>query len=240
MLTWNAADRLPADSAIYFGRPNTWGQRFANILLQQADLLIALGTRLSLQQSGFNWQQFIPAGEIIQIDCDPQELAKGHPRVTTPLAADANQVLTTLLTHPLGDHTDWLTFCRDTRTALPLVEPVNNTGPGYLSPYHFAEALSDLCTPEDLVIPCSSGSAFTVMMQTFAQKTGQRIVTNKGLASMGYGLSGAIGAALRRRQLFQQTRPPHHPRRRRRRLHPEPPGARNRQRQPPQPQNLPL
>ena len=82
------------------------------------------------------------------------------------------------------------------RDALPLVEPVNHTGEGYLSPYVFAEKLSALTKPDDLVIPCSSGSAFTVMMQTFAQKLGQRIVSNKGLASMGYGLAGAIGAAL--------------------------------------------
>jgi len=195
MATWNAADRLPADSRIYFGRPNTWGQRYSNILLQQSDLLIALGTRLSIQQSGFNWQQFIPAGEIVQVDCDPTELAKGHPRVKFPLNADANQVLTSLLCQPLGDHSEWLAFCREVRAALPLVEPVNHSGEGYLSPYRFVEALSDICTAEDLVIPCSSGSAFTVMMQTFAQKAGQRIVTNKGLASMGYGLSGAIGAA---------------------------------------------
>ena len=46
------------------------------------------------------------------------------------------------------------------------------------------------------MIPCSSGSAFTVMMQVFQQKMGQLIVTNKGMASMGYGLSGAIGAAV--------------------------------------------
>ncbi len=195
MLTWNAADRLGADSPVYFGRPNTWGMRYANILMQQADLLIALGTRLSLQQSGFNWQQFIPAGEVVQVDTDPQELAKGHPRVATPINADANAVLTGLLAKPLGSHADWLAFCREVRAAIPLVEPVNHTGEGYLSPYNFVETLSTLCTPEDLVIPCSSGSAFTVMMQTFAQKYGQRLVTNKGLASMGYGLSGAIGAA---------------------------------------------
>jgi acetolactate synthase-1/2/3 large subunit len=195
MLTWNAFDRLGADHPMYFGRPNTWGMRYANILLQQADLLVALGTRLSLQQSGFNWQQFVPAGEIVHIDCDPAELAKGHPRIAMSLCADANAVLRALVAQPLGDHRAWLDFCREVRAELPLVEPVNNTGPGYLSPYVFAEKLSDLATTDDLVIPCSSGSAFTVMMQTFAQKLGQRTVTNKGLASMGYGLSGAIGAA---------------------------------------------
>ncbi len=195
MLTWNAADRLGADHPLYFGRPNTWGMRYANILMQQADLLIALGTRLSLQQTGFNWQQFIPAGDVIQVDCDVAELHKGHPQVQVPLCADANAILRSLLSEELGDHAAWVEFCRSVKMALPLVEPVNTTGPGYLNPYAFAEILSDLCLADDLIIPCSSGSAFTVMMQTFAQKCGQRIVTNKGLASMGYGLSGAIGAA---------------------------------------------
>ena len=195
MATWNAMDRVPADHPLYFGRPNTWGQRYSNVLLQQADLLLALGTRLSLQQTGFNWQQFIPIGNIIHVDCDPSELTKGHPKVATPICADANAALHAITTADLGDHTKWLTFCRGVKAALPLVEPVNHTGAGFLSPYVFAEKLSTLATGDDIVIPCSSGSAFTVMMQTFAQKQGQRIVTNKGLASMGYGLSGAIGAA---------------------------------------------
>ena len=195
MLTWNAMDRMGAEHPMYFGRPNTWGMRFANVLLQQADLVVALGTRLSLQQTGFNWQQFVPVGEVVQVDCDAAELSKGHPKLAEAICGDANAVLRGLVAEPLGEHGEWVEFCREVRGALPLVE-ANQTGEGYLSPYVFAEKLSGLTTADDLVIPCSSGSAFTVMMQTFAQKLGQRIVTNKGLASMGYGLSGAIGAAL--------------------------------------------
>lgn len=195
MVTWNAVDRVPADHPCYFGRPNTWGQRYANVLLQQADLLLALGTRLSLQQTGFNWQQFVPVGEVVQVDCDAAELAKGHPKVALSICGDANVVLRAVAAAAIPPHAEWLRFCRAVKAALPLVEPVNKTGEGFLSPYRFVEQLSDLLTGGDVVIPCSSGSAFTVMMQTFAQKSGQRIVTNKGLASMGYGLSGAIGAA---------------------------------------------
>ncbi|HWF47491.1 MAG TPA: thiamine pyrophosphate-binding protein [Bryobacteraceae bacterium] len=195
MVTWNAADRIPSDHPCYFGRPNTWGQRYSNILLQQADLLVALGTRLSLQQTGFNWQQFVPIGEVIQVDCDSAELSKGHPRVALSVCGDANLVLQSLAAAAVQPRVEWLRFCREVRQALPLVEPVNNTGEGFLSPYTFMEQISRLLNGSDVIIPCSSGSAFTVMMQTFAQKDGQRIVTNKGLASMGYGLSGAIGAA---------------------------------------------
>jgi acetolactate synthase-1/2/3 large subunit len=196
MLTWNAIDRVPEDHPAFAGRPNTWGQRAANILMQQADLLIALGARLGLQETGFNWQQFIPAGDVIQVDCDRAELTKGHPKVFLPLCGDANFVLDYLASQPsLGEHSDWLKFCLEVRAMIPPNDPQNQTGPGFVSPYDFCLELSSLCTPDDVIIPCSSGSANTVMQQTFRVKRGQKVFNNGSLASMGYGLSGAIGAA---------------------------------------------
>ena len=195
MTTWNGADRIEARSPVYFGRPNTWGQRYANVLIQQADLLVALGTRLGMQQTGFNWQEFLPRGDIIQVDCDKSELHKGHPEVDWPLCGDANQVLAYLAKADLGDHRSWLSFCREVKERLPLVEDCNTTGPGYISPYEFVGTLSQLCRGDDIIIPCSSGGAFTTMLQGFANKAGQIMVSNKGLAAMGYGLSGSIGAA---------------------------------------------
>lgn len=193
--TWNGADRISADSRVYVGRPNTWGQRSANMVLQQADLIVAVGTRLGMQQTGFNWQQFAPVGRVVQVDIDPAELSKGHPEISYPICADANAFLADLLQLDLGEHTSWLQYAREIRGAIPLIEPANNTGEGYISPYVFVDELAGVCTRDDIIVPCSSGGAFTVVMQTFRQKQGQLIVTNKGLAAMGYGLSGAIGAA---------------------------------------------
>lgn len=196
LTTWNGADRVPEDHPLYFGRPNTWGQRSANLVMQQSDVLLVLGSRLGLQQTGFNWQEFAPLAEVIQVDVDPAELAKGHPRVAVPIAADADDLLRRLVERDLGGHRDWVAHCRHIRAAVPLVEPVNQTGQGYLSPYVFVTQLSGLCRDDDVIIPCSSGGAFTVPMQAFRLRGGQLMVTNKGLAAMGYGLSGAIGAAL--------------------------------------------
>lgn len=196
LTTWNAADRISSDQSNYLGRPNTWGQRSSNMVIQQADFLLALGTRLGLQQTGFNWQQFIPQGQIAQIDLDEAELTKGHPRVAFPVVADANKFLDCLLEYPLADHTDWLNYAKSIRTQFPLIEASNQTQAQYLSPFVFVNILSQVSSDSDIVIPCSSGGAFTTMMQAFNQKDGQTIVTNKGLASMGYGLSGAIGAAV--------------------------------------------
>ena len=196
MTTWNGADRISAEQENYFGRPNTWGMRYSNLLLQQSDLLIALGTRLGLQQTGFNWQAFLPVGRVIQVDIDPEELAKPNPHVDLPICGDANQALAELTTADLGQHSEWIAFCQQVKVALPVSEAGNTRAQGFLNPYDFAIDLSTLSSPNDVVVPCSSGGAFTVMMQAFAQKQSQIIVTDKGLASMGYGLSGAIGAAI--------------------------------------------
>lgn len=195
MTTWNGMDRMDSQASNYFGRPNQWGQRAANVILQQADLLVALGTRLGLQQTGFNWREFCVGAKIVQVDVDSAELEKGHPRVDLPLVADANTLLCGLVGEPLGEHASWTAYARAVRLALPLEEPGNVTAPGYIDPYRFARELSEICTPDDIVIPCSSGGAFTTTMQGFSQRAGQIIVSAKGLASMGYGLSAAIGAA---------------------------------------------
>lgn len=196
MTTWNGADRIPEHHPLYFGRPNTWGQRSANLIIQQSDELLVLGSRLGMQQTGFNWQEFAPVARVTHVDIDRSELEKGHPRVATALAVDANDLLKRLAQLDLGRHESWVDYCRGVREALPLLDPGNETRAGYLSPFEFVTRLSGLAADGDIVIPCSSGSAFTVAMQAFRLKSGQYMVTNKGLASMGYGLSGAIGAAL--------------------------------------------
>ena len=196
MTTWNGTDRYTADHANYAGRPNTWGQRSSNLLLQQADLVLAVGTRLGLQQTGFNWQAFVPLGEVIQVDIDPAELAKSNPQTALAIEADADAFLSTLLRHPLGDHSEWLAFSQHVRALLPVSEACNTTPQGYLNPYDMVSELSRLCDPGDHIVPCSSGGAFTVMMQAFELKSDQTMITDKGLASMGYGLSGAIGCAI--------------------------------------------
>ena len=198
MTTWNAADRLGASHRLYFGRPNTWGQRSSNLILQNADLVIAFGTRLGLQQTGFNWAEFVPNGDVVQVDIDRTELEKGHPKISLAICADANDLLQQLLKRASSRSSwaTWVSLAKKVRDQIPLSEEVNGYFSGFLNPYDFAMQLSDLCDSGDTVVPCSSGGGFTVMMQAFNQKQGQVIITNKGLASMGYGLAGAIGAGL--------------------------------------------
>jgi acetolactate synthase I/II/III large subunit len=207
MTTWNGADRVPTEHPLYSGRPNTWGQRAANILIQQADLVVAIGTRLGLQQTGFDWEEFVPVGRVVQVDIDAAELRKGHPRVDLALRGDADRFLAALYDSILGDSGGWQAwreFIASVRAELPLNDSQNVTAPGYVKPYEFAMRLCEIAGPDAVVLPCSSGGAATVSMQALQLRAEQKLVGDKSLAAMGYGLSGAIGVALANpgRQVF--------------------------------------
>jgi acetolactate synthase-1/2/3 large subunit len=197
MTTYNGADRISSNEPLYFGRPNTWGMRYSNILISQADLVIAVGTRLGLQQTGFNFEGFAPLARIIQIDVDPAETSKGHPNIDVGYNIDALQFLQSLSEGLVwADTKNWKVFCQEVKTLLPLSESVNSFHDGYWNPYEFLKELSDIAKNSDVIVPCSSGGSFTSFYQAFENKYGQTIVSNKSLASMGYGLAGAIGAAI--------------------------------------------
>lgn len=193
--TWNGTDRIPFDAPNYVGRPNTWGQRSANIILHQSDCIVALGTRLGIQQTGFNWQRWAPAATIVQVELDRSEIDKGHPAVDFGIKGDANAVLRGLVARDYPTYAEWQTYCREVRALLPPDERCNTTNPGYISPYKFYRQLSASARPNDTIVPSSSGGANFVAMQCLEQQSGQIIVTDKGLASMGIALLGAVGAA---------------------------------------------
>lgn len=195
--TFNGADRAPYDYPYFCGRPNWYGMRWANLLIQQCDLLITLGTRLGIQQTGFNWREFAPNAKVVQIDIDENELRKGFPQTELAIKANANEILPRLVDSYNLEPTEWLSFIKKIREGLDHPEKHNNkAGDGFIELQSFLYDLSDFSSESDVIIPCSSGGSFTGMMQMFRNKQGQRIITDSNLASMGYGLPGAIGACL--------------------------------------------
>jgi acetolactate synthase-1/2/3 large subunit len=154
-----------------------------------------------MQQTGFNWQEFVPNGEVVQIDIDESETSKGHPKVDLVLNVDADDLLQKIVQQAKGNCDSWIQHCQYVESQLPLDDPLNETAAGFISPYQFVLQLSSICDSDTSVIPCSSGGANTVMMQSFLNKTGQVFFNNKALASMGYGLAGAIGAAIADRSI---------------------------------------
>lgn len=197
----SAADILPSDHEFYFGRSGIDGQRAANFVVQNSDLLLCVGTRLSLRQTGYNVDAFARNAFVIQVDIDLAELSKPTAKPSVSIQADAKSFVAELLgalkrgASPEKHWTEWLAWCNSIRLRYP------NNGPSYhvqktvINPYHFIEVLFKELNPDDLIV-CGNGSAFIMPLQVGGIKDGQRLFFNSGCASMGYDLPAAIGAAV--------------------------------------------
>ena len=195
--TWNGFDRVPYEYSEYCGRPNTYGMRWANILVQSSDLVVAVGTRLGIQQIGFAWDEFVGNGKIVQVDLDRNELQKGFPKLEMGIQADAVEFLEAFIENLIPPACqDWKEFISETRSSLDKPDKANVASEGFIELHNFIRNLGDICDSNDVIVPCSSGGTFNAVMQMFRHKVGQSVTTDKGLASMGYGLSGAIGASI--------------------------------------------
>lgn len=198
--TTSAIDRIPSDSPLNAGRTGTWGgQRSANLIVAQADVIIALGAQLDLQQTGFNWQEFAPSARLFQIYPCKAELTKGHPLLAGAFNADPNIVFSALLGRVAwSDCESWGPYVRKVRSSLPILEPSNVVREGFFSSFKLLHDLSLAARPDDALAICSSGGSFTAALQVYHVSRGQYATTSAALASMGYGLSTAIGVAFAR------------------------------------------
>lgn len=198
--TFNGADRVGADYDFYCGRPNWYGSRWANLIIQQSDLVVAIGARLGLMESGYNWKEFVPKGKIIQVDVEQSELKEEFANLEISVAMNPNSFISAL-SFELNNFDSsnieiWQEFIKKIRTDLAKPESINVARSGYVEYYTFIYDLMKILKTTDNINPCSSGGNFESFGRIALSKTGQKWVTCPGLASMGFGISGGIGMSL--------------------------------------------
>ena len=90
---WNAVDLIEDENPLYCGRAGNMGDRPGNWAIQNADLILAVGTRISIRQVGYNWKTWARAAEVIMVDIDRAEMKKHTLHVEHPVWADAKDFL---------------------------------------------------------------------------------------------------------------------------------------------------
>jgi acetolactate synthase-1/2/3 large subunit len=199
LTTWTAADLLENDHPLHFGRPGTAASRGANFAIQNADLLLAVGTRMDFSITGFDRAKFARDATIAVVDIDSAEIAKLGDLVDLAFVADAKDFISTMLLESgsqLFSYPDWVRQCSVWKDRYPVVLPEYRAQIGYLNSYVVAETLCEELSEDDLIVPGSSGAAIDTFWLAAKLKRGQRAVATGGLGSMGYGLPAAIGACL--------------------------------------------
>ena len=193
-----AIDRVPDSSVVHAGRPGTWGgQRSANLLVAQADVVLGIGLAWDLQQTGFNVAGYAPNARLFQVYPCRAELDKGHLPLERGICACPDEFMRLLVPQLQGGHTQaWLEQIRLARNLLPVLEPANAVREGYIQAFELMHHLSVATEATDVLALSSSGGSFTGSLQVCRIKPGQVATTSPAFASMGYGLATAIGAAL--------------------------------------------
>jgi acetolactate synthase-1/2/3 large subunit len=176
----------------YAGRIGVLGQITSNTIVQEADLLIILGSRLNIKTTGYNIPGFAPNAKKIFVDIDINEIDKHKFKIDLGIVSDLNEFLKNLQIENLNIN-EWRNFVKQERTKQVYFYPKHKNMEKYASAYYFSHKLNQYTGNKPIIT--SDGSAHVVILQTFTLKKDQRLFTNVGCASMGYGLPAAIGAA---------------------------------------------
>jgi acetolactate synthase-1/2/3 large subunit len=199
LTTWIAADLLEYDHPCYFGRCGTVAPRGPNFTVQNADLVLAIGSRMDFSITGFNRSQFAREAEIVVVDIDPAEIRKLGDMPDERFVCDARAFIEGLRQAMPAERLQldaWLARCADWKQRYPVVLAQYRAPSPYVNTYVFAETLSEELTEGDQIIPGCSGAALDTFWLAVRLKAGQRAVATGGLGAMGYGLPASIGGCL--------------------------------------------
>ncbi|MBR0368533.1 MAG: thiamine pyrophosphate-binding protein [Clostridia bacterium] len=196
---WNAADLIEDEHPLYCGRAGNMGDRPGNWAIQNADLILAVGTRISIRQVGYSWQTWARAAEVIMVDIDSAELKKPTLHVEMPVWADAKDFLTKLdaaAESQVFKGQAWIEKCQGWKRDYPAVLPRQWEENGSTANvYAFVRYLSSQL-PENSLTAVSNGACCVVGNQAYVIQKGSRMANNSAIASMGYGLPAAIGTCI--------------------------------------------
>ena len=193
--SWTASDIIDNAHPCYVGRCGIFGDRASNRAVQSADVILIIGSRLSVAQTGHDPAAFAPQARKIMVDVDAAEIYKPtlavNNGIAVPIVSDAKKFLVELLSRELPVLPCWT-------HKEPRCEPAAS-GKG-IGAYDFIGALAKRL-PGDVVIVTDVGFSFIPAMQTLMLNGKQRLFHSCGVSPMGWAIPAAVGAALAHRGL---------------------------------------
>ena len=191
-------DLLPSDHPLSIGRIGNKGDRAGNFAVQNADLIIAVGSRLSVSSTGHEYHNFGRAAKIIVVDIDPEEHKKNTVRVDYFINSDAKYFFKCFKNNEFSFDQRWLEICQKWKHEWPVCLPEYKKEKDRINSYYFIDCLSKKMK-EDSVIVSDAGSVFYVVSQGIKLKKNQRYITSGAQAEMGYTIPACIGISVANR-----------------------------------------
>ena len=197
--SWAAIDIIESNHELNFGRPGVYGNRASNLILQNSDLVISIGTRLSIPMIGYVEDEFARNAKVIYVDIDKTEFSKfKNKKKFIQYSYGAEKFIKFILKNFKNSKNlkrkPWLEYCNKTLKNFPHLEfPTHNDRNGFINSYKFIDKISKILKKDSCIVT-DMGTALLSGHQNIILNEKQQMMTSTGLGEMGYGLPGAIGA----------------------------------------------
>jgi len=195
--TWTSKDLMSQHDPLFVGNFGLLGERAANFAVQKADLLLILGSRMSIPNVGYNSNLFSPNSIRIMVDIDENETKKPTIRIDHSVIEDLKsfipRFLSTLKDKSIPNWNDWTNKTQSWKMKYPVFQPEYRTNTNKINSFYFMEILSSVLT-DNHVIVTDMGTSYTCTMQSLQLNGKNRLFTSSACCSMGFGLPGAIGS----------------------------------------------
>ena len=196
----SGSDIIWHDHKLYFGKPGICGDRIGNIMVQNSDLLIVMGTRLSIRQVSYAYDLLAPKAFKVMVDIDLAEMQKPTLNIDMPIHVNLSEFIDKMLLAldeeiKLPKFEKWVAWGRSIESKIPTLFDDNPDFDGYANSYKFADELFKQLHEGDVVVT-GNGTAYTCTYQAMQVNKGVRVFANQGCAAMGYGLPASIGACV--------------------------------------------
>ena len=198
VFTYLGIDLLDFSSNNYIGRLGSKGDRAGNFAIQNSDLVISLGSSLSVPVIGHQYEYFAREAKIVTVDIDPNEHKKGLIKVDLEINLDLKSFFNNFNSLKIVNTSinDWKKKCLRWKEKWPVFnQSYYNTDNG-INMYLIIEKISELMSPNSVVVS-DAGSAYYVSSQGTKLNKEQRYITSGAQADMGFTLPCSIGVALR-------------------------------------------
>lgn len=186
-------DIFPNSHKYHIGTLGTKGNRAANFAVQNSDLVIALGCRMSVPLTGFEYQTFAREAKVCVVDINKEEHRKGTIKIDQFIHQDLS-LLIPKLPQLKSNWKDWLNKCMYWRKKWPVCDEYQRDDKEGINLYHFYEIFNKH-TAKNSIIVADAGSSGYASAQSVLVKKGQRFIMSGGQMEMGFTLPCAIGVA---------------------------------------------
>lgn len=193
-------DNLRHDLDIYIGKTGVKGDRPANFAMQNADLILAIGTSLHISVIGYDYAQFARAAKKVVIDIDLTSHRKRTIKIDRLIESDAKPALQGLLSRLRASgfgsaSAPWLQRCVAWKHKYPVCLPEYANTAGTINVYTFMDRLSALAGEGDAFIGDAGSAFYAVSQGLILRHDRQRYIPSGAMATMGYTVPAAIGVS---------------------------------------------